>query len=241
MNNLVQRIHNNADKIQFDEGTHTYRLKENPRIRLRSCTGFIENFFEPFNAFKIATKLVNNFPKYAHRTVDSLIEEWDDAKNAGTAVHMELSDYLLRDQQVHSQKAKQGINWFKASGARTGENYLSEVVVFDKSLGLAGTIDLVLIDPDDNTCTIVDWKTNKEIKQHSFRGKVGTKPPSRGLMDCNYIHYSLQLSLYKYLLERSCGVKVKEMIILHLLENDYEEYQCDDYRTYLDEMLEYSA
>ena len=36
--------------------------------------------------------------------------EWDDAKNAGTAVHMELSDYLLRDQPVHSQKAKQGIN-----------------------------------------------------------------------------------------------------------------------------------
>ena len=66
---------------------------------------------------------------------------------------------------------------------------------------------------------MIDWKTSKKIEMNSYGGKVGTKIATSNIPDCNYYHYTLQLSLYRYLLERYYGLKIRTMIIAHLKED----------------------
>ena len=77
------------------------------------------------------------------------------------------------------------------------------------------------------------------MEMYSYREKAGIKPPSYDLMDCNYIHYSLQLSLYRYILEKYYGLKVEKLLMIHLLEYDYAEYQCDYLQSDIIQMLSY--
>lgn len=77
--------------VVLDEETHTYTLLSCPDLRLRSCTEFINSFFEPFNGRMIAKKLISNYPKYSNRTVSSLLAEWKRLEQVGTATHVELA------------------------------------------------------------------------------------------------------------------------------------------------------
>lgn len=105
--------------------------------------------------------------------------------------------------------------------------YRSEQTVFDRGLSLAGSVDMLYIHRDHLTTYptkvwMVDWKRSKEIKMTGFGGAVG-KWPFEDLPDCNFRHYSLQLNLYKYLLEKNEGMQVERMtlVILHPNQSEY--------------------
>lgn len=102
--------------------------------------------------------------------------------------------------------------------------YRTEWRLFCEQLKLVGTIDCIATpDPSKPSEIIIyDWKRSKEIKRNNpfQRGLV----PLQNLEDCNYIHYSLQLNLYKYLLEKSYGFKVLQMAICVFHPNN-ETYQ----------------
>ncbi|MBK8660973.1 MAG: hypothetical protein IPN18_03865 [Ignavibacteriales bacterium] len=70
----------------------------------------------------------------------------------------------------------------------------------------------LFITPVTGKYDIYDWKTNKSIDEYGYGGKRGTRPPTYDLPDCNFYHYSLQLSLYKYLLENYHDVKIGNLI-----------------------------
>ena len=40
--------------------------------------------------------------------------------------------------------------------------FFSEVIVYSKELGIAGTIDLLVYNSETNMYHLVDWKTNKD-------------------------------------------------------------------------------
>ena len=50
--------------ITLDRDNHVYQLSTNPKIEFTSVTTFIGQFFEKFEAKKIATRLVKSSPKY---------------------------------------------------------------------------------------------------------------------------------------------------------------------------------
>ena len=87
--------------------------------------------------------------------------------------------------------------------------------------------------------SIIDWKTNKKIDKNSYNGKTGIKPPSYDLMDCKYTHHNLQISLYRYILENNYGLNVENLFLIHLLEDDYNEYLCDYMLDNIKQMLDY--
>jgi hypothetical protein len=225
--------------IHFEEINHKYTLLNDPSLGFISCTEFVESFFEPFEPKRIANKLVNNIPKYQDRTVDSLIKEWEKAAQDGTAVHKEMEAYINSNIVPNSSKGLQGIEWFKKYDNNSSFDYLTEVIIYNKQLGIAGTIDLLSYNPIRNTYSIIDWKTNKKIDKNSYNGKTGIKPPSYGLMDCKYTLYSLQISLYRYILENNYGLNVEKLFLIHLLEYDYNEYQCDYMLDNIKQMLDY--
>lgn len=76
--------------------------------------------------------------------------------------------------------------------------------------------------------------TNKKIDQESYfdrntKKRQMMKFPLDNIQDCNFYHYTLQLSLYAYLLQKiNPKFKVKKLIIVHFDHDGNEtEYQCE--------------
>jgi len=105
-----------------------------------------------------------------------------------------------------------------------------EHMVYLKSAGICGQSDLVEV--VDDTVHITDYKTNKEIKKESFVSWDGISKkmlgPLRHLDDCNLNHYTLQLSIYMYIILRhNPNLKPGKLIIHHITfeeENEKDKY-----------------
>lgn len=93
-----------------------------------------------------------------------------------------------------------------------------EVAVASVELGIAGTIDLI-DEYKKKQVNIWDWKTNKELKKKSFYRREGgyqmMLEPVSHLMDCNFVHYSLQLHIYGIILEDN-GYWVNDKTIVYI-------------------------
>lgn len=102
----------------------------------------------------------------------------------------------------------------------------------DEWLKIVGQADLVI--KDGNEISIYDWKTSKSIDKESFFDKVTKKRqimkfPLDNIQESNYWIYSLQLSLYMYMIEKiNPKFKCKKLAVIHIDRNGNEtEYKCD--------------
>ena len=69
---------------------------------------------------------------------------------------------------------------------------------------------------------IYDWKRSKEIKmENNFANGFG---PVSHLPDTNYWHYTLQLNIYKYFLEKFYGLNIVDLclVIIHPDNRNYK-------------------
>ena len=101
------------------------------------------------------------------------------------------------------------------------EPYRTEWLVFKEDIKLAGSIDMLYMKPD-GTIAIYDWKRAKEIKfENSFQNMVA---PLDHLPDTNYWHYSLQLNIYRRILEELYDITVSELalVVLHPNNRQYK-------------------
>ena len=81
----------------------------------------------------------------------------------------------------------------------------------------------------------MDWKTNLAIKKYGYN--KGLKYPTTAIEDCNYNKYRLQLSMYKYILEKFYLANVGGLYILHLKDNEYDIINCEYQNQMIIEML----
>ena len=101
--------------------------------------------------------------------------------------------------------------------------YRTEWMVWDKELKLAGSIDMLFTDRHNNLL-IYDWKRCRQIKM-SNKWQSSTNPIFSELPDTNFWHYSLQLNIYKYLLEKNYGKQVVGLFLIFLHpENKNKSY-----------------
>lgn len=205
--------------IVLDKESHKYSLTSQPGLEFTSVTTFIDHFFEGFDAPKIAKKLIKHYPKYAGRTVESLIADWDAAANYGTMVHDQIEQWIKEDVEPKEEKAIRGKEWLKNLTSASEHDILSEVVVCSAELKIAGTVDILAKDKSTGKCTLIDWKTSKKIETSSYGNKMGTHDTTRHVMDCNYYHYALQLSLYRYIIEEYYSVEIHGQVIAHLQDD----------------------
>ena len=113
------------------------------------------------------------------------------------------------------------------------DDYYPELRLFHHDYKIAGTSDVVLIETDkngDRWASIEDFKTNKEIKMDNRYQNM--LYPLTHYPDSNYHHYTLQISLYAYMLE-CMGFKIKHLRITWIDEFQNEipyilEYKRQD-------------
>ena len=205
--------------IVLDKDAHEYSLLTQTDLVFTSVTTFIDQFFEGFDSEKIATNLVETNPRYAGRTVESLIAEWAATGKHGTQIHDEIDNWIKNGIEPIETKAINGKNWLQKYKQKSDINVLSEVIVYSTDLKIAGTMDILALDKTTGRYELIDWKTSKKIKTVSYGYKMGTSRATDAVMDCNFNHYALQLSLYRYLLENYYDIDVHNQLIVHLQDD----------------------
>jgi ATP-dependent exoDNAse (exonuclease V) beta subunit len=118
--------------------------------------------------------------------------------------------------------------------------FRTEWTVYDEEIKIAGSIDMVYKDKATGQLKIYDWKRAKEIKRFDY--KNGTNPIVGHLPNSNFWHYSLQLNIYKAILEKNYGYRVSELFLVRLHpdneNNDYQLIQCADLSNEVNELFQ---
>ena len=106
----------------------------------------------------------------------------------------------------------------------------SELIIGHGEYLVGGTIDQLFYNKKSGNLEIWDWKTNKEIKTTSRYSHLS---PLEHIPYTELDHYSLQLSLYKYIVESSTGLQLGNSYIVWLNENlsKYQIYKTHDYKS----------
>ena len=114
-----------------------------------------------------------------------------------------IENYIinLNHSMLTEPKAIKAIEWLNQYKMKASFDIYPEVIVYSEKLKICGTIDLLLFNKTNNKYVIMDWKTSKRISSKAFKNKKGNHPVTSNLDDCNFNHYSLQLSLFRYILE----------------------------------------
>ena len=222
--------HPRDSRIVFDEGPHTYSIDGGAPDEYTSTTTLIHKYFDNFDPVKQSVICANNprSKKYYGRDPEEIQQEWaktgEEASAKGTIMHANIEYYYNGDEhETESDEWK--LFWEFHTTVVEGSDltpYRTEWEVFHEKYKIAGSIDMIYEKPD-GTLVLYDWKRSKEIKRSAFRSSDVGKEPVSFLPNCNFSHYSLQLNIYRHILEDVYGKKVDGMylVVLHPKQASY--------------------
>lgn len=202
-------------KLTFKEKEHEYKYEG---IVFESVTSLIKRFKEEFDEQKISRLSAKKLGVSQER----VLANWQLAMDEGTSVH-EYAEFTILKKKVgkpitlRDKTLRTSVDKYFLSHLFL-KPYLTEVRLALPTYQLAGTADLIMKTEDGTKTFLYDWKTNKKVWQSSFEGKK-MKGRLSHLDDCNFVQYSLQLAIYKKMLE-SKGVKVDGCYIIHLFPEE---------------------
>ena len=222
--------HPRDEFISFIEEGHKYFI-HGKSDGLISVTTFIHQNFSHFDAEGIADNLLKNTkkmndPKYKYfgKTKEEIIEEWNEngriASCEGTKLHADIEYYYNR---VPVENNSIEFQYFRRFVKDSPEliPYRTEWLVYYEEYMITGSIDMVFENPD-GTIQIYDWKRSKGIEYESYDNKCSITPCLSHLPDTNFNHYSLQLNLYRKILQDKYN-KIVTKLCLVILHPDHHE------------------
>ena len=151
------------------------------------------------------------------------------AASMGTKMHANIENFYNGIQHETESKEFELFSQFMEDH-RDLEPYRTEWVVFDENAKISGSIDMVFKDPVNRGKFIIcDWKRSKELKLKN-PWQNGTSEFTRHLQDTNFVHYSLQLTIYKRILEKNYGIEISDcyIVVLHPSQETYIKKQILD-------------
>jgi hypothetical protein len=117
----------------------------------------------------------------------------------------------------------------------------TELVCYDEEFLIAGMVDMLFYNKKSKQFEIWDWKTNSADKAfNEDPEKVRyLEHPLYMLQNTAIDIYSLQLSTYKYILEKNTNIKLGQSHIVWFSHKneDFEVFKCHDYTNMVDDML----
>ena len=140
------------------------------------------------------------------------------------------ADYTDISSDINIDELRKSVNRINEQALKFYEDHKDlytivkdEFIIGDLDYDIAGSIDNLFLDKKNNL-VMIDYKTNKKIDRESFRSKMMLKPLDN-VMDCNYMHYCLQLNIYKIILEKNTDFKIGSVYIVYFDEqkDNYEK------------------
>lgn len=192
----------------------------------------------------------NDFNKVQQEILDSWEEENRKSCERGTQIHEEIEhSFYNNPHNISLQKFGLGGKFeCKKDYSELDLEYgvYPEYLIYRESddgiLRIAGQVDLIV--KSGNEITIIDHKTNKKIDQKSGFDSISKstfkmKYPLNNLMDCNFYHYTLQLSTYAWMLQKiNPNFVIKDLILNHYDHNGNNTlYHCEYLKKDVERML----
>ena len=228
--------HINDRRISFDEVDHNYFI-DGEKAKF-SVTEIIDKFFPEFDSAywakrKAIEKLNQDTIEYdsdiLKATIKKILDDWEKKRNdaalKGTLLHERIEDFY--NQKFHIEYPPE-FEYFKNFHNKYEklEAYRTEWRIYDDSLSVAGTVDMVY-KKENNELFIFDWKrTSKLVDQNN---QLVLKDFNYGfdglshIADNSFNKYALQQNVYKFILENYYDKTISSMnlLILHPNYNNY--------------------
>lgn len=201
--------------ITFDEEKHKYHNQFG--VEYISVTTLLGEFKKPFDAAKHAQRVAER----EGVTTDSVLQSWktltEQSHEKGKAHHKAMENYI-RFGDIDPQYLDLINSLNKATDGFKATTKTAERLLWHDSSHIAGMADLIL--ENDKEFFVMDFKTNKKF---TFSNKYGERllPPLDFLDYCEFTLYTLQLSMYAWMMEQSTGKHCKGMKILYLANNSF--------------------
>lgn len=204
-NHRVEAVNPTGATVVYDDHRHTYTVRDTGQ-RLESVTALVQSCFPAFEAEKVAEKCAGR-GKYADMTKAEILAAWEAeaerGRSEGTNCHA-YAEAILTGQpppEPISARCERLFAVIDRAVQRLLRFYRfvsAEKIVFSPALGIAGTIDLLMMQ-GENVTLVLDWKNNKAIRREN-RWECGL-PPLMHVPACAYEKYRLQLTAYKRILQ----------------------------------------
>lgn len=242
------------NKIKYHDEPHLYFIGDK---QLVSGTTFVGMFKEKFDSKGMAEKSA----KKRGISVEEVLEEWEFkggiSRTKGTLLHAFAENYWMNkifpvDLDSYESKyptiseryeeCKKLFVDFYNDASKALSPVAMELVVGDEELGVGGMVDCLFWNESTKSYEIWDYKTNKEINMFS-KYKKRMKAPINFLHECEFEAYSIQLNLYKYIIEKNTKIKIGKLWLIHLHEEQekYNLIQCADYQDIIKLLFEHKS
>tara|TARA_R110000868_G_scaffold91276_2_gene253180 strand:+ start:1003 stop:1818 length:816 start_codon:yes stop_codon:yes gene_type:complete len=226
----------------FKEEGHAYSSTDpNEQINWTSVTALVGKFKEPFDTDAVAAKCIKNKKsKWYGLSSEDVKKIWKNenlrATSLGTFYHNQREEDLMSFDTI----TKEGIVLPIIPPIIQGDIKIAptqkllpgvypEHFVYLKSAKICGQADYVEV--VNSLINIMDYKTNKEIKSKGFKNWEGQIKkllgPVAHVEDCNLQHYTLQMSIYMYImLKHNPRLKPGKLTLQHVV---FEKVEDDKY------------
>lgn len=240
--------------IKFHEEQHFYTLNDY-KFGI-SATSLIETYAQKFDS-DIISQMVANKRGISQQEV---LEEWKKENEfsciKGSCIHLKAQslwmgtnyeiDYNTIDNNIDKERLKKEYDIMSKQAINFYNDYKDmydmiqdEFIVWSKEFDIAGSIDGIMYNKYTQQCCILDFKSNKDLQFESKYHKK-MKVPLHKLDDVNGQHYYIQLSIYKYLIEKYTNIKVDELFIVYfnINANNYKIIPIPYMEKEVEEILE---
>jgi hypothetical protein len=247
--------------FRFDAEAHSYTYVNpetgKPIQIFESVSGFISRFKKPFDSERIAGYVA----KSRKTTKDIILAEWKatakEGTDLGTYVHEWIEDYYNGKEPI--EPILEGVEHGKHDSMGTWDERIydrvqkfkevfrarlhkldakeQELRIFSRKWGIAGTLDVLFwLDP---FFYVGDWKTNKKFTDDKHKDGRRQKMlyPFEDLWDNNLNGYSVQISMYRLMLEEA-GFETEGGFLVWVGPDKPQIYKTLDLRDRLREFLD---
>ena len=215
--------------IDFHEEEHFYTINDY-RFGI-SATSLIETYAQEFDSDGISQMVANKRGISQKEVLDEWKKENEFSCIKGSCIHLKAQslwmgtdyeiDYNTIDDTIDKDRLKKEYDIMSKQATDFYNDYKDmydmiqdEFIVWSKEFDIAGSIDGIMYNKNTQQCCILDFKSNKDLQFKSkYRKKM--KVPLHELDDVNGQHYYIQLSIYKYLIEKYTNIKVDELFIVY--------------------------
>ena len=205
--------------VQYDDTIHRYYVGSQTYT---SATQLVENFKNKFETERMAEWMEHRYGNTKEYWIAKWKKDNSDSLDRGNSIHereekkLLLKGYDLQPFPVPVQESQEDVDYYQLP-----DGVYPELKLWRHDCALAGRADKVYLYtvPTGMTptrlqngfryevtryMTLDDHKTNKIIRTESFQNWETKKfammlGPLSHLMDCEMVHYSLQLSIYQYM------------------------------------------
>ena len=229
INVIKTKIKEVFGKYTFIEDGHYY-LCNGKRVGI-STTGLISQYENHFDSETISQQVADK----RGISQQEVLEEWRienlHSTIKGSMVHEfaqslwegkeYVFDYSKVPKEIDIDRLKSDINKLIPQAINFYNDHKDmyeligcEVYLGDEDFDECGATDQILYNKYTGGIAIIDYKTNKKIERESYRHQKMLIPLNK-FDDCNHVHYSLQLSGYKFKFEKNTKLKVDETFIVY--------------------------